>query len=292
MSTKWEINKAVRASDLPAPSRLIMLTLSDAADVDTAEIPEQFTPSIRELADETGLDKATVKRHLTLLEERGWIQRDRPDLDKARRDGERTRYRLLNPAGVGAESANHGAQDAYPHGAESAYVGAQSAKAMAQSAPSHGARSAKGRRTVRHIVGEPDLFQITPDLLPDHSSSAAPPKRAPTKPKPPSDPTKHPDFMAWYAAYPRAAARPDAYRAYLKATEKITVAELLAKTTAYAAAERARGTEQRFLPHPATWLNREGWNDRLPEAARAAPSTNGHQPYRNPTDNAIYEAPL
>lgn len=105
--TRWEVTKAVRASDLPSPSRLIMLTLADAAEVGTAEIPPQFTPSIRVLAGETGLDKSTVKRHLAALEEAGWVVRSRPDA-KAMWQGERTRYRLDLPRGaeppvVGAE---------------------------------------------------------------------------------------------------------------------------------------------------------------------------------------------
>lgn len=273
VTTKWEINKAVRASALPAPSRLIMLVLSDIAEAGTAEIPEQYTPSLRVLAEETGLDRATIKRHLAGLETAGWVERSRPTVEAARREGERTCYKLTLPVG-----------------ADSATLGAESAKTMAQGAPSHGAQSAHPRRTVRHIVKEPDLFQISPDL-PEHSPSATPPKKRATKPTTPSDPERNPEFMTWYATYPRAAARPDAYRAWSKAVAKISADELLAKTTAFAEAHRRCGTEERFIPHPATWLNQERWNDRLPEP-RAAPTNGHHQPYRNPTDDSIYEGSL
>ena len=97
--TRWEVTKAVRASDLPAPSRLIMLTLADAAEVGTAEIPPKFTPSLSVLSKETALDRRTVQRHLAALEEAGWIVRSRPDA-KAQWFGERVRYRLDLPSGT------------------------------------------------------------------------------------------------------------------------------------------------------------------------------------------------
>lgn len=97
MATKWEINKAVRASSLPAPARLILLTLSDIAEAGTAEIPEQHTPSLRVLSEEAGLSKATVARHLTDLESGGWITRNRPTIEASRHDHARTTYRLTIP---------------------------------------------------------------------------------------------------------------------------------------------------------------------------------------------------
>lgn len=96
MPTRWEVTKAVRASDLPAPSRLVMLVLADVAEVGTAEIPERFTPSLSVLARETGLGRSTVAEHLALLEAGGWLVRDRPD-DAAMARGERTRYKLMTP---------------------------------------------------------------------------------------------------------------------------------------------------------------------------------------------------
>lgn len=98
MTTRWEVTKAVRASDLPAPSRLVMFVLADVAEVGTAEIPEKFTPSLTVLSRETGLGRSTVARHLDELERDGWVERLRPDVEAARLKGERTRYRLLVPS--------------------------------------------------------------------------------------------------------------------------------------------------------------------------------------------------
>jgi hypothetical protein len=141
---------------------------------------------------------------------------------------------------------------------------------------------------MRHIKEESDLFQISPDQLPDLSSSPTPPKKRATKPKPPGDPTDNATFMHWYDdVYPKHVARPDAYRAYLKATAKISAAELDAKTETWVKAELAKGTALHYFPHPATWLNQERWNDQI-TAARASPKTNGHQTYQNPADDSVY----
>lgn len=97
MASKWEVNRAVRGSNLPAPSRLIMLTLSDVADAETGEIPEKFTPSLTVLGVETGLGRSTVARFLKDLEKGGWVVRTRPSSIGALVRGERTQYRLSIP---------------------------------------------------------------------------------------------------------------------------------------------------------------------------------------------------
>jgi hypothetical protein len=90
---KWRVNRAVKRSTLPPPSRLLMFVLSDRADARTAVIPDGHLPSQSELADETGLGIATVKRHLEGLTADGWIVREVPT-EQGRARGERTRYRL------------------------------------------------------------------------------------------------------------------------------------------------------------------------------------------------------
>lgn len=164
MATKWEVNRAVRASALPPPSRLIMLVLSDIAEAGTAEVPAQRTPSLAVLAKETGLNEATVKRHLIALDDAGWLKRTKPTQDAARRLGERTRYQLLVPIGVGADSAQGSDEDEEQ--------GAESAQGRAHSAPNQGAEEAQSGRTARPIDKEDDQ-----DDRDDHSSSSAKPPR-------------------------------------------------------------------------------------------------------------------
>lgn len=122
---RWRVTKAVRASDLPPPSRLIMLVLADVAEVGTAEIPERFTPSLAVLARETGLDRSTVQRHLAALDAAGWMVRSRPT-PKEQWEGERTRYRLTIPVGFEAPGGQGvGAEDTHPGRTVHPGVGAQ-----------------------------------------------------------------------------------------------------------------------------------------------------------------------
>lgn len=105
MTTRWEITKAVRASDLGSPSKLIMLVLADVAEAGTAEIPQQFTPSLTVLEHETGLGRSTIQTNLRRLESAGWIERFRPATQEAQWRGERVRYRLCLPGTVAQEVA-------------------------------------------------------------------------------------------------------------------------------------------------------------------------------------------
>ncbi len=62
-----------------------------------------------------------------------------------------------------------------------------------------------------------------------------------------------------YAEYPRKVARKDALRAISKALASVEFKDLLAKTQAYARA--VAGMDPQYIPHPATWFNRESYND-------------------------------
>lgn len=75
-------------------ARLIMFVLISAADPDTAAIPDRFTPSLEELAGRSGLSKSAVAEWLTVLEDSGWVKRDRPSTAESFVGGRRTRYQL------------------------------------------------------------------------------------------------------------------------------------------------------------------------------------------------------
>lgn len=271
MATRWEITKAVRGSDLPPPSRLIMLTLADVAEVGTAEIPAQFTPSLSVLARETGLDRSTVKRHLAALDEAGWIERTRPDA-KAQWEGERTRYRLTLPRGTEPPGV----------GAEEAHLGADIPQGGRTEPPGVGAENHMGGRTVRHLYTDhSDQSQI----LSDHSSSA-PPKATVKKTITDDDP----DFDAFWRAYPRKVGKGQARRAFASAIRKVDAATINAAAERFADWCSRSRTEQQFIPHPSTWLNGERWADE-PQPVTAG-RVNGHQPYRNPEDLSAYYGDL
>lgn len=72
------------------------------------------------------------------------------------------------------------------------------------------------------------------------------------------------DFEVFWAAYPRKQAKGNARRAWKKIRPgKALLAKILI------AIEEQRGTEQwtrnrgQFIPHPATWLNGERWEDEV-----------------------------
>ena len=64
-----------------------------------------------------------------------------------------------------------------------------------------------------------------------------------------------------YELYPRKAARPDAIRAIKKALKVVGYTDLYAKTQKYATAVKESQKELSYIPYPATWFNREEYND-------------------------------
>jgi hypothetical protein len=75
-------------------ARLVMFVLISAADTETAAIPERFTPSLDDIVNRSGLSKSAVAEWLTVLEESGWIKRDRPTTAESLGSGRRTCYQL------------------------------------------------------------------------------------------------------------------------------------------------------------------------------------------------------
>jgi hypothetical protein len=81
-------------------------------------------------------------------------------------------------------------------------------------------------------------------------------------------------FDDWYAVYPRKKQPDDARRAYAKliASGTITEAELLDRTKTFAVSWKSRPAEdQRFIPYPASWVNKAGYADEIDRAPAAAP---------------------
>lgn len=64
-----------------------------------------------------------------------------------------------------------------------------------------------------------------------------------------------------YGEYPRKVSKPQALKAIRTALKKVGFDELLKAVQGYAATVKAAGTEQQFIPYPATWFNGERWND-------------------------------
>ena len=66
-------------------------------------------------------------------------------------------------------------------------------------------------------------------------------------------------FDVFYKSFPRRIGRGQALKAWRAAVKKADPDAIVAGAVSFA--ERTVGTEQRFIPHPATWLNGERWAD-------------------------------
>lgn len=69
------------------------------------------------------------------------------------------------------------------------------------------------------------------------------------------------DFETFYAAYPRKIDRRDAERAYTKAIQSVSPATILTAVKQFGAS--AQFKDPKFIPHPATWLNKGRWEPEL-----------------------------
>lgn len=109
------------------------------------------------------------------------------------------------------------------------------------------------------------------------------------------DPTESlPGFEDFWSHWPRKVSKPDARKAWDKAVGKNRADPVAIVKAATSYAERCRLASQdpRFIPHPATWLNRESWGDDL-DAVIPLPSQRvptGHETYRN-ADASTFRAP-
>lgn len=70
------------------------------------------------------------------------------------------------------------------------------------------------------------------------------------------------EFQEWYKQFPNKKDPDGALKAYLTVRKKGTSKEeLLAGAIRYAAECQAKGTEKKFIKHPATWLNKGSWRN-------------------------------
>jgi len=94
-------------------------------------------------------------------------------------------------------------------------------------------------------------------------------------------PAIHPyrTFDDFWAIWPRKVGKGEAKKAWDKAALKKSPDELFAAALAYA--EHKHRPAKQFVPHPATWLNGERWDDELPEPPEAEKRT------QSPGDRAM-----
>lgn len=79
-------------------------------------------------------------------------------------------------------------------------------------------------------------------------------------------------FERFWLRYPRKVDKLDAYRRWYTARRRVTDDELVSACEAWAEHWQAEGTEERLIPHPATWLSKGRYETPPPERSRPARS--------------------
>lgn len=107
----------------------------------------------------------------------------------------------------------------------------------------------------------PNSKFLTLPLDEEEMRNAASRRRAPSSPESGkvgrTGKTLDQHFTEFWAAYPRRKQKGEARAAWDKARKRATLAEILDGAERLAAA----GGDPAYIPYPATWLNRDGWND-------------------------------
>ena len=80
--------------------------------------------------------------------------------------------------------------------------------------------------------------------------------------KPPKGGDVDPEFSAWYERYPHKVGKAAAVKAFRKAKQSASLADLIAGVNRYIAAK----PPDRAWCNPATWLNEERWKDQPAQA--------------------------
>lgn len=94
----------------------------------------------------------------------------------------------------------------------------------------------------------------------------------------------YPDgFETWWATYPRPVGKRKAFEAWFRALKRIRIDDLLDATRTFADFHAQDGTDERFIPYPTTWLNRDGWGDKLTPRTRP----DGPQARQQRTDEEV-----
>jgi hypothetical protein len=267
------ITQAVRASELPSSSRLVMLTLASTG--------EAVQIGLDRLAVETGLTKSTVRTHLAALEADGWLTVTRPSAEETARRVCPT-YRVSLPAETLHTGVTITPVKVFTGPAITPVTGVTITPVKAFTGSIIGSvtgvtigpprASAPARSSLENL----NIYLNQEDLSADEVSgyardAAAPQPLAPLaemeirttavtrKPKTPI--VDSPEFDRFWKAYPRRQAKGAARKAWAAHVIAAGVdVELVISAAEFFGLVRA-GQDPKYTPHPATWLGREQWED-------------------------------
>ena len=143
------------------------------------------------------------------------------------------------------------------------------------------------KNNVGTFVGTYQKTETETETETEEKTPPSPPsKSAPSEPLNKAADKSAESFENFWNTYPRRVSKGHARRAWVGAIKKTEPETIAAAAAKYAAT--MKGTEQKFIPHPATWLNGERWADQAVTAAppRSLP-TEVEQPPTVATDEEI-----
>ena len=79
-------------------------------------------------------------------------------------------------------------------------------------------------------------------------------------------------FAEFWAAYPRKIGKPNALKAWKRLNCAAIAGQVVEAVQNWCRSEQWRKDGGEFIPHPATWLNRNGWEDEIEIKVKTAPA--------------------
>lgn len=118
-----------------------------------------------------------------------------------------------------------------------------------------------------------DPRTIDDDSLPDQVSGIG--ICIGTRDQGPAREARESEFETFWSTYPRRVGKGNAERAFVKAAKRAGAETIIDAAARWVDYWDRSNTDMQFIPHPATWLNRHGWEDEIPPIP--APATKSGQ---------------
>ena len=248
-------------------SLLVLYALADrASDDGSAAYPSQEW-----IATRARCSVRTVRRKLSELETSGLIRKGNPQyVDHIRKDRRPTVWNLNLQATTTGRSYVPPQNPTTGHRDPGGQNDRADTPGITTGHTVHHDRTNNAPRPDTAMSYEPSRTTLNPkEPIYDQIQHAHQQKVTPTPP-PKNEKEKYPQqFETWWKTYPRKVAKPKALTAWKSALKRTNEQTLTEATQRFAQHHKQAHTEPRFIPHPTTWLNRDGWNDELPQAPNA-----------------------
>lgn len=229
---------AMKQRGLKPAAKIVLYWLADHYNETTGAC----FPSVSTIAHEGEMSAATVHRHLADLEDAGLIERitrQRPD---------------------GGLSSNGYILHLQPISQNERGVLAKCEGGTRKMREGPVAKCESNLVSI-NLVNEPGRDAPARDGAEEPTLALTPPPPSKQKPSKARKAQGDQGFAEWWARYPRKIGKGAARTAWARAIKKADTETISRALRRQAAVWVAEGTEDRFIPHPATWLNQERWDD-------------------------------